>query len=126
MSRGVRNKKGEWGERRAAAFLKGLGYSLVARNFKIREGEVDIIAWHEKPTFGNTLVFVEVKTRTRFDGSAERAVGQFKLGKMQKVARVYCMRNYINIEKTPIQFEQVSVYSSSGDEEIRHYIIPIA
>lgn len=126
MKRGVRNKKGEWGERRAAVFLQGLGYSIVARNFTIREGEVDIIAWHEKSIFGNTLVFVEVKTRTRFDGSAERAVGKFKISKMQQAARVYCLRNYINIEKTPIQFEQVSVYSSSGGEEIRHYVIPIS
>ena len=94
-------------------------------NFSIREGEVDIIAWHDKYHFGETLVFVEVKTRTSMDGSAERSVGKNKLGKIFKAAKAYCLRNYIDVNNTPIQFEQVSVYMVGGGEDIRHYVIPV-
>ena len=55
-----RNKKaiGAEGERVAAEFLLGKGYNLLERNYRNRLGELDIIA--DK---GDTLVFVEVKTR---------------------------------------------------------------
>lgn len=45
------------GENRACSFLEKNGYSVVARNYRIRQGEIDIIVQKE-----NTLVFVEVKT----------------------------------------------------------------
>ena len=53
--------KGRQGEDFAAAFLAKRGYKLVYRNFRYREGEIDIIV--EKD---NYLVFVEVKTWDTF------------------------------------------------------------
>ena len=47
------------GEKIAAEYLTGLGYTIRERNFRSREGEVDIIA--DKDDF---LVFIEVRTRT--------------------------------------------------------------
>ena len=49
---------GERGERAACRFLKRLGYKIVFRRHRERYGEVDIIA-----VDGQTVVFVEVKTR---------------------------------------------------------------
>lgn len=49
---------GERGEREAAKFLKRLGYKIVFTRHRQRYGEVDIIA-----VDGQTVVFVEVKTR---------------------------------------------------------------
>jgi putative endonuclease len=49
---------GDRGERAAVAFLKKLGYKILARQFRNDFGEVDIIAQD-----GETTVFVEVKTR---------------------------------------------------------------
>jgi putative endonuclease len=50
-------KQGQEGEDRAAAALEAAGMSIVARNVRSPQGEVDIVALD-----GETLVFVEVKT----------------------------------------------------------------
>lgn len=46
------------GEDAAARFLEARGLKVVARNWRLKMGELDIVAWD-----GSTLVFVEVKTR---------------------------------------------------------------
>jgi putative endonuclease len=50
-------EKGDRGEEQAVRFLEGAGYAVIARNWRKRRGEIDIIA--EKDDF---LVFAEVKT----------------------------------------------------------------
>jgi putative endonuclease len=52
-------------ESRAAAYLTGHGYAIVARRFKSPVGEVDIVARRDRE-----LVFVEVKARRRLDDAA--------------------------------------------------------
>ena len=49
--------KGDRGEELAARFLEGGGYEIVARKWRTREGEIDIIAVKD-----NFVVFAEVKT----------------------------------------------------------------
>lgn len=49
---------GDRGEAIACRFLRAKGYSIVATNWRCREGEIDVVAQD-----GVTLVFVEVKTR---------------------------------------------------------------
>lgn len=57
------NKKniGNKGESLAEQYLLGLGYQILDRNVYMRKAEIDIIAKD-----GDTLVFVEVKTRNNF------------------------------------------------------------
>ena len=127
MSKTEKQKVGEWGEGQASLFLIQKGYDIVDRNFQIREGEIDIIAWQSKYHFGRTLCFVEVKTRSYGEGSAERATGKKKQLRLFRAAREYCLQNNIDVDQTPIQFEQVSVYAKSNSSvpRIKHYIIPI-
>jgi len=126
MPRTEKQKKGEWGEEKASYFLKDKGYEIVEINFGIHKvGEVDIIAYHNKHYFGKTLCFIEVKTRGTDNGSAQRAVGKNKLQKMFAAAKIYCFQNNIDIDRTPIQFEQVSVYGSEENPLIRHYVVPV-
>jgi putative endonuclease len=54
----ARRQLGDFGERVAAAHLEANGYRIRERNFRTREGEVDIIAER-----AGTLAFVEVRTR---------------------------------------------------------------
>lgn len=119
---------GDWGEQQAASFLIQKGYTIIKRNHQIRQGEIDIIAWHQKERFGKTLCFIEVKTRKRNNGNAERATGYHKQMHLFKAAQHYCMTNSIDIQSTPIQFEQVSVYKSSSNSkgEIQHFVIPVS
>jgi putative endonuclease len=53
-----RRALGRLGEELAAAHVRGLGFSILARNVRTRHGEIDLIAFD-----GSALVFVEVKTR---------------------------------------------------------------
>jgi putative endonuclease len=54
----ARKNLGDSGERLAAMFLEERGYKIIARNFRIRGGEIDLIAED-----ADGLAFVEVKTR---------------------------------------------------------------
>lgn len=61
-----RRRLGSLGERFAAAHLERIGFRVVARNARTRHGEIDVVAFD-----GETLAFVEVKTRRA--GTAQRA-----------------------------------------------------
>lgn len=112
MSKTKKQTIGAWGEQKAVQFLTEKGYNIIDRNFHTRMGEIDIIAWHKKIHFGNTLCFIEVKTRGHEDGSAERATIGGKFARIKQATIAYCIKNDIDREQTPIQFEQVSIYGS--------------
>lgn len=121
-----KQQTGKWGEDIATTFLIKKGYNIIDRNFTIhKKGEIDIIAWHEKKYFGKTLCFIEIKTREINDGSAERSVGKKKLQSLFYAANIYCNWHDINVDRTAIQFEQVSIYFQNGKMEIHHYEIPM-
>lgn len=81
---------GRTGEVKAEKFLKRLGYKILAKNYKTVVGEIDIIAKD-----GDTVVFVEVKTRTNEKyGAPSEAVGVNKRMKYFKVAEEYLIKNY--------------------------------
>lgn len=65
LARQVAFRTGLTAESRAAAYLTGRGYTIVARRFKSPVGEIDIVARR-----GGELVFVEVKARHRLDDAA--------------------------------------------------------
>ena len=121
---GHNKQLGAWGEERAVQYLIEQGCEIVVRNFRIRKAEIDIIAWRivdeEK-----TLCFVEVKTRSAGDGSAERATRTpDKLQKMQIAARAYLEQEDLEVGVIPIQFEHISVYVGRTPECIQ-YEIPL-
>ena len=126
-NRTIKRKTGDWGEERATTFLAAHGYKIVERNYLTRAGELDIIAWHHKPHFGKTLCFIEVKTRAANDGSAERATQGKKLERIFRAARHYCLSQSLSVERTPMQFEQVSIYADPElmDPIVRHFVIPV-
>ena len=78
---------GKSGEDRAVEFLQEKGYNILFRNWRIRTGEIDIIAEKE-----NLLVFVEVKTRTNdFYGNPKDAVGVDKKRRYYQIAKFYSL-----------------------------------
>ena len=79
---------GAEGEDRAARFLADHGLELVARNYRTRLGEIDLIARE-----GATLVFVEVRLRkdARFGGAVESVTAR-KRARIATAARQYLMR----------------------------------
>ena len=82
MKRGV---TGRVGEHVAELHLTKQGLSIVDRNFRSRQGEIDLIA-----TDGDELVFVEVRTRaTRSYGSPEESLTRAKQQHMVRCALAY-------------------------------------
>lgn len=82
---------GQIGEDLAAKYLSKAGYKIIERNYRIRGGEIDIIALD-----GNTLVYIEVKTRTSHTfGLPEESVTIPKLNFLIRAAKFYrnCRRN---------------------------------
>lgn len=83
--RDERKVRGQWAESAAVAYLTKEGYEIVARNWRCRFGEIDIIA-----SYKNTIVFVEVRSRmgTRF-GSIRESVDAKKQRKVRSIASLY-------------------------------------
>ena len=80
-----RKEVGAIGEKLAADLLKKRGYKIIQRNFRCREGEIDIIAQKDE-----CIVFVEVRTKknTAF-GTPEESVTLSKREKLISLANAY-------------------------------------
>ena len=77
-----RQALGAHGENRAAAWYEAHGYEVLARNWRCREGELDLIARR-----GATIVFCEVKTRrTDAFGVPAEAVTRTKQLRIRRLA----------------------------------------
>ena len=83
----TRAEIGALGERLATEHLTGLGLRILARNWRCRYGELDVIAADQTT---NTVVFVEVKTRTGdgFGGLAH-AVTERKARRLRRLAALW-------------------------------------
>jgi putative endonuclease len=79
-----RHARGAHGERHAAAHLERLGFDIVARGFRTRFGEIDLIA-----SDGVTLVFAEVKTRRDGSGHPWEALHDAKRRQVRRMAASY-------------------------------------
>ena len=85
---GARAIAGERAESLAAEFLAAQGIAIVERNFRRRCGEIDLIARD-----GDTLVFVEVRLRTRGDfGGAAASITAKKRARIAAAAGLYLAR----------------------------------
>lgn len=100
---------GDW-EKLAAEFLTEKGMRIVERNFRCRQGEIDLIGYH-----GGYLVFVEVKYRsTSKRGFALEAVDYRKQRKICKVADYYRYLHKIN-DFENIRYDVVAIQNGEID-----------
>ena len=80
-----RRRLGRVGETKAARYLRRRGLKIIERNWRCRQGELDIVARH-----GDTCVIVEVRSgQTRFAGRPELTVGPRKQQKIALLARLW-------------------------------------
>ena len=79
------NRLGVSGEALAEDHLRGLGYEIVGRDVRTPLGQLDLVAMD-----GNTLVFVEVKTRAGHGfGLPQESVDAKKIRKLRQLALYY-------------------------------------
>jgi putative endonuclease len=111
---------GKKGEDFAANYLTKNGYKVIARNFREKWGELDIIA--KAPD--KTLVFVEVKTMLgNFGGlKPEDQVSAAKLRKFKRIAALYAgnHRELID-EKKGWRLDLIAIELGTQEPIVRHY-----
>lgn len=106
---------GDRGENLAARHLRNAGLRIITRNFRCETGEIDIVARD-----GQTLVFVEVKTRAYDDPTPEDQVDASKQHQLTRVAKIYLSR--YGIPQPPARFDVVAVIWPEGREPIIRHI----
>lgn len=105
---------GEMGERLAVRHLRRQGLRILVRNYRCEMGEIDIVA-----SDGDTLVFVEVKTRRREEPAPELQVDRAKQRQLARVARRYL--SLYGTRQPPARFDVVAVvWPEDGSPAIRH------
>ncbi len=79
---------GDWGESRARQHLETIGYVFIEKNFRVPEGEIDLVMQD-----GDIVVFVEVKTRAsdKF-GAPEDSVSKVKRQRLQRAAWAFLQK----------------------------------
>ena len=96
------------GEETAVKILKKHGYKIIERNYRIRQGEIDIIAKD-----GEYTCFVEVKFRKNDDfGDPGDFIDERKQQKLIKAAQHYAVKK--GIYDTPMRFDAVLINAGKG------------
>ncbi|MBA3664999.1 MAG: YraN family protein [Bacteroidetes bacterium] len=105
--------KGNWAEEKAVKFLLKKDYAILERNWRFKKYEVDIIAKD-----GNTMVFVEVKSRgSDAFGEPETAVTRKKQRFLVTAADQYIQANNIQLES---RFDIISILVINNNITVKH------
>ncbi|NPV25902.1 MAG: YraN family protein [Firmicutes bacterium] len=104
---------GQMGEEAALSYLLKNGYRLLARNFRCRLGEIDLIT-----ADGEHIVFVEVRARTsNLFGSPLESVTDRKQVRVRRVAEYFILRRGLAYHQ--VRFDVVSV-QLNADGQVKH------
>jgi len=110
---GNNRKTGSFYEDKAASYLETQGYRILERNYRDRNGEIDLIAED-----GSALVFVEVKYRsTAINGEPAEAVTIRKRRTICRRALCYLREKRLSAD-CPIRFDVIGFY---GNGTFKHY-----
>lgn len=96
-------------EEKAFQYLEKKGMKIIEKNFQCRQGEIDLIGFHE-----GYLVFVEVKYRARDVGHAAEAVTGAKQRRICRTADYYRYRHGMG-EDRAIRYDVVAIQGKEGD-----------
>ena len=105
----------KYGEVIACKYLRDRGYTIINRNVEIGKNELDIVA-----RLGDMVVFVEVKSKNRWDGYAPSdRVNAQKLGGIRHAAQIWIDRRSESQRRDiPARIDVIGVV---GKEVVEHY-----
>lgn len=110
----IRDRKalGKWGEDQAAQLLQAKGLEIIARNWRTRGGEIDLVA-----TDGNVLVFVEVRTRSStIYGTPGESVDWRKQQKLRQLSLAFLSQYPVRLHS--FRFDVVSILLQGKDKQV--------
>jgi putative endonuclease len=117
----VKDAVGRHGEDLAARHLETAGLQILARNWRCRAGELDIVARD-----GSALVFAEVKTRSSLAyGSGAEAISRAKSARIRQLAVHWMTAHRDGGERifwSSVRFDVVSIVGSSSGFEVTHLV----
>lgn len=100
-------------EESACRYLLDQGHQLLARNYRCRYGEIDLIMGD-----GSTIVFVEVRMRSRTDyGSGAESVDARKQGRLLRSAEHYLKRHGKLLASC--RFDVVSIHRAGKEDRLK-------
>ena len=109
-----RTQLGRLGERRAAWFYRLRGYRIVARNVRLRSGEIDLVVRR-----GKILVIAEVKTRqSRGAGEGYEAVDARKRLRLVQLGEEYLARSR---QRLQLRYDILSLFWNGRRFEVSHF-----
>ena len=110
------HKLGKLGEEIAHRYLQKKKFRIVTKGYRLYRGEIDLIAYE-----GETLVFVEVKTRSKGAlGLPEESVNLRKQRQIRKIAEGYLALN--NIDEVECRFDVLSlIFDENGAYSLSHF-----
>ncbi len=105
---------GNYGEEIACKYLQKMGYKILERNYRIRGGEIDIVAKDK-----GSLVFVEVKTRWSHEyGLPVESMTPWKIKYLLKTARFYIQKINWGDKEYRLDFVSVDFAESKQNPSI--------
>ncbi|MFA5859359.1 MAG: YraN family protein [Elusimicrobiota bacterium] len=118
----TRKQFGNLGESKAVEYLVSIGYTVIQRNFRIRTGEIDIIA--KDHSCGGYLVFIEIKSRrSNSKGLPQESVNSLKQYRIIKAAVAYI--NKTKCHNISYRFDVIAIHPGGGIEHIKNaFTIP--
>ena len=106
--------KGKKGEDRAVRYLKRKGYRILERNYRFKHWEIDIIAQK-----GDTIVFVEVKSRKNEEfAPVEEAITPEKIKRVVRASQAYLLSKGL-YNRRKIRYDVILMVDER--KEILHY-----
>ena len=107
------NELGKLGEDLAVDYLLEHGYTILDRNYRFEKAEVDILSQK-----GNTLIVVEVKTRSSADfGNPQDFVTPKQIKQLVKAVDQYINNNDLNVE---VRFDIIAIIKQGATFDIEH------
>jgi putative endonuclease len=120
------NEIGKIGEEIATTFLVKLGFTLIERNYRITQGEIDIVMKKDgkfhfievKSLQSSDLERVELENITPEDNFTKKKQGRFL-----KAVKMYCFQRNVP-QETPLQVDLACVYIDTMSRSARVKLIP--
>ncbi len=105
---------GKSGEDISCIYLEQIGYRIIERNFKCKQGEIDIIAKDK-----DEYVFIEVKTRSNIQfGRPKEAVNEAKQKHIYQSTKFYLYIHGLN--NAFVRFDVIEVYFFYNKYKLKH------
>lgn len=112
----IKQEIGQIGENLACTYLEKNNHKVIERNFRCKQGEIDIIA---KDLIKNELVFIEVKTRLNFHfGKPAQSVTTIKQHHILNVSKYYLYLHSLN--NIFVRYDIIEIFVNDFQFKINH------